>query len=119
MRLLADQDIYAVTVRLLRQVGHDAVTAAEMGQSRTTDSELLAVAQREDRILITRDRDFGSLVFLQHLGAGVIYLRTSSLNLNAVHAELERVLGLYSEEDLHGAFVVVEAGRHRFRRLAR
>ena len=117
MRFLADQDIYAVTVRLLRQIGHDAVTAAEVGQSRATDSELLAVAQREGRILITRDRDFGGLVFLQHLGAGIIYLRISSLSLDAVHAELERVLRLYSEEDLHGAFVVVEAGRHRFRRL--
>ena len=118
MRFLADQDVYAVTVRLLRDVEHDVVTASEMGLPQATDSELLAAAQRERRILITRDRDFGSLVFLEHLGAGVIYLRVSPPILEAVHAELRRVLASYSEDDLHKAFVVVEAGRHRLRRLS-
>ena len=118
MRFLADQDVYAVTVRLLRDLGNDTATAADLGLSRATDSDLLVVAQRQGRILVTRDRDFGGLVFLEHLGAGIIYLRVSSLSLDAVHAELARVLALYSEEDLHSAFVVVEAGRHRFRRLS-
>jgi hypothetical protein len=36
---------------------------------------------------------------------------------NAVHAELERVLSTYTEEELERAFVVVEAGGHRIRRL--
>ncbi len=43
MRFLADQDIYAVTVRLLRQIGHDAVTAAEMGASGRPSYKLLAI----------------------------------------------------------------------------
>jgi hypothetical protein len=38
---------------------------------------------------------------------------------NAVHQELERVLKAYSEKELRGAFVVIEPGRHRFRRLLR
>jgi len=119
MRFLADQDVYAVTVRLLHDAGHDIVTASEIGQSQATDSELLAAARRERRILITRDRDFGGLVFLHHLGSGVIYLRLSPSNLDAVHEELRKVLTRYSEEQLHEAFVVIEVGRHRFRRLGR
>ncbi len=70
MRFLADQDVYALTSRLLRQLGHDVVTAAEIGFSRAADTELLARAGQEQRLLVTRDKDFGGLVFVQHLGKG-------------------------------------------------
>ena len=118
MRLLADQDVYDVTVQFLRGLGHDVATAAERGMSRSADAELLRVAQAEGRLFVTRDRDFGGLVFVQSLGTGVLYLRALLSTLWAVHVELGRVLGLYSEEELQGAFVVVEPGRHRVRRPA-
>lgn len=54
---------------------------------------------------------------MQDLGAGVIYLRMLPSTQNLVHQELERVLQEHSESELKRAFVVVEPGRHRFRRL--
>jgi hypothetical protein len=33
MRFLADQDVYATTVQLPRDLGHDVVTTAELGES--------------------------------------------------------------------------------------
>lgn len=118
MRLLADQDVYTVTVQFLRGLGHDVATAAERGVSQSEDADLLRAAQAEGRVFVTRDRDFGGLVFVQALGAGVLYLRVLPSTLQAVHAELGRVLALYDEEELKGAFVVVEPGRHRVRRPA-
>lgn len=117
MKFLADQDVYATTVRFLEALGHDVVPAAQIGLSQADDAELLRVAQEQSRIFLTRDRDFGGLVFVGHAGKGVIYLRTLPLTQSAVHAELERVLGIYRESDLLNAFVVVEPGRHRFRKL--
>ena len=105
-----------MTVQFLRALGHDVATAAERGMSRTADADLLRAAQSEGRIFVTRDRDFGGLVFAQALGAGVLYLRALPSTLQAVHAELSRVLTLHGEEELRGAFVVVEPGRHRIRR---
>src|SRR5439155_12119368 len=116
MRLLADQDVVPATVRFLRGLGHDVETASERGLSRAPDSDLLRVAQENERVFVTRDRDYGGLVFRQALGAGVLYLRVLPSTLQAVHAELGRVLGLYGEGELKGAFVVVEPGRHRIRR---
>ncbi len=116
MRLLTDQDVYAATVQFLRGLGHDVATAAERSLSRSADAELLRAAHAEGRLFVTRDRDYGGLVFMQTLGAGVLYLRVLPSTLQAVHAELERVLGLYGEGELQGAFVVVEPGRHRIRR---
>ena len=61
---------------------------------------------------MTRDRDYGGLVFVE------LYLRVLASTLQAVHAELGRVLTLYEEADLLGTFMVVEPGRHRVRRPA-
>lgn len=91
----------------------------QIGLSRASDSELLNTAQEQNRIMVTRDRDFGGLVFVRGLGAGVIYLRILPTTQSAVHAEIERVLDSYSEEELRTAFVVIEPGRHRFRKLPR
>lgn len=117
MKFLLDQDVYAVTARFLRDLHHDVVTAAELGLSRATDSDLLARASQERRLLLSRDKDFGGLVFVERLGKGVIYLRITPSTLEATHEELRRVLQIHTEPELVEAFVVVEPGRHRFRRL--
>ncbi len=118
MRFLLDQDVYAVTARFLSDLGHDVGQVAAVGLSRE-DEEILNAAQEQSRILVTRDRDYGNLVFVHALGAGVPYLRILPSTQNAVHAELERVLSTHTEEELARAFVVVEAGGHRIRRLPR
>ncbi len=116
MRFLTDQDVYATTSRFLSGLGHDVVTANQLGLAQAEDRELLRAAHQQGRILVTRDRDFGGLVFFQGAGSGVIYLRILPSTLNAVHAEFERILILYSEQELQGSFVVIEPGRHRMRR---
>lgn len=119
MRFLLDQDVYAVTERFLVALGHEVETAARLGLSRAADEEMLDIAQTQNRIFVTRDRDYGALVFVRKLGTGVLYLRMTLSNQNAVHNELERVLKTYVEEELSQAFVVIEADKHRFRRLPR
>jgi len=37
MKFLLDQDVYALTTRFLRGLGHDVVTAAELGLARASD----------------------------------------------------------------------------------
>jgi len=96
MRFLADQDVYAITIAFLNGLGHDVVRAAQLGLATAADAELLRVAHEQERIFVTRDRDFGALAFVRGSGAGVIYLRILPSTQNALHAELERVLTLYS-----------------------
>lgn len=116
MKFLLDQDVYGVTAKFLTDSGYDFIRVAELGLAQASDEEILRVAQEQNRILITRDRDYGNLVFVKSLGAGVIYLRMLPTNLNAVHAELIRVLERYSEQDLSRAFVVVEFNGYRLRK---
>ncbi len=117
MKFLTDQDVYAGTIAFLQQLGHDVITAAQLGLSRADDADLLRAAHSQGRIFVTRDRDFGNLVFVHALGTGVIYLRMLPSTQQVVHAEIERVFKQYSEAELLRAFVVVEPARHRFRQL--
>jgi predicted nuclease of predicted toxin-antitoxin system len=72
MKFLLDQDVYALTERFLREQGYDVVTASQLGLSRASDSGLLKTASEQGRIFITRDRDYGNLVFVHSAGSGVI-----------------------------------------------
>lgn len=117
MRFLADQDVYAITIAFLSGLGHDVVRAAQFGLAQAGDADLLRVAQEQGRVFVTRDRDFGAIVFVQGGGPGVLYLRILPSNQQAVHAQLEQVLTLYSETELQSSFVVIEPGRHRVRKL--
>lgn len=118
MNFLADQDVYGSTIAFVRGLGHDVVAAAQLGLSQADDSDLLRVANEQGRVFITRDRDFGGLVFVRGEGPGVIYLRVLPSTLNAVHAELARVLAACSPQQLTESFVVVEPGRHRIRKVS-
>ena len=115
MKFLSDQDVFASTGQILIALGHNVTTAHQCGLSQAPDIDLLRFAQSEGRIFVTRDRDFGNLVFVQNCQPGVIYLRLLPRDEAGVHAELKRVLSLYGEIDLQQAFVVIEPGRHRIR----
>ena len=80
MKFLLDQDVYALTMRFLRALEHDVVTAAEIGCAQATDAVLLRLAQDQGRLFVTRDRDFGGLVFVERHGKGVIYLAYIACN---------------------------------------
>ncbi|OIN93562.1 MAG: hypothetical protein AUJ21_05660 [Anaerolineae bacterium CG1_02_58_13] len=118
MKFLLDQDVYAVTVRFLRELGYEVVLAAELGMSQVDDDILLSTAHEQGRIFVTRDRDFGNLVFVKAFGAGVIYLRILPSSVSVVHRELKNILESYSIDELSKSFIVVDANGHRIRRIA-
>ncbi|MCL6476142.1 MAG: DUF5615 family PIN-like protein [Firmicutes bacterium] len=116
-RFLTDQDVYEKTVRQLLEWGHDVVRARDAGLSAATDAELLAYAERTGRILITRDKGFGQLVFAQRRPhAGVILLRITPETISDIHLQLARFLSKYATEQLSNTFVTLESGRYRLRR---
>lgn len=118
MRFLADQDVYQVTVEFLRALDHDVLRAREAGLATASDSDLLLYARNERRIMLTRDKGFGALVFLSlRERGGVILLRVTPATVDPVHEELSRALRAHTEAELHKSFMVVEPGRHRIRSL--
>jgi predicted nuclease of predicted toxin-antitoxin system len=58
MKILADENCELEIVVGLRALGHDVVTIAELAPS-LDDPSIFAMAQREGRLLLTNDQDFG------------------------------------------------------------
>jgi predicted nuclease of predicted toxin-antitoxin system len=61
MKLLTDQDVYVITVRYLRNLGYDVITAYEIGLSKAKDIDLLKKAKEQNWLFVTRDREARNL----------------------------------------------------------
>ena len=59
-RFLANENIPFDAVRALREKGYDVLWTREDSPG-STDIEVLEAAQKQDRVLITFDKDFGEL----------------------------------------------------------
>ncbi len=116
MRLLADENIPGEAVDALRAAGHDVVWVRTDAPG-STDQDVLGRAQREDRIVLTFDKDFGELAWRARLPAasGVVLLRLLMPLSEEVSRKIARVID--SRSDWAGHFSVVEAERIRMRPL--
>ena len=76
MRLLANENIPGDTLAALRAEGHDVIWIRTEYPG-ATDQEVLQLAQTENRVLLTMDKDFGELAFRSRLPSqcGVILFR--------------------------------------------
>ena len=119
MFFLADEDFPGIAVQWLREAGHD-VFWARTDMPAESDAALLAAAQKESRIVLTCDKDFGELAFHWGLPAwcGIVLFRFVPASPESF---LQRVIGVVAAEEqigLTGSFSVVEADRVRSRRLS-
>lgn len=107
MRFLLDESAEFRIATFLKDVGHDVQAIAVDYPASLTDHEVLTLATTEQRILITNDRDFGELIFNQHLAhTGVIYFRVSLDSSAAQKIRWLEELFTAHQEDL-GKFIVI------------
>ncbi len=64
MRFLLDQDVFVITMKFLRDLGHDVVPVAQLGLSQADDSILLKKALEKKRLFVSRDRALAALYLL-------------------------------------------------------
>lgn len=116
MKLLLDTCVWGGAVGPLKAAGHDVVWAGDWPVD-PGDDEILTLAHREDRILITLDKDFGELAVVRgQAHAGILRLVVLSASQQAPTCLL--VLNRYGTELQSGAIVTVEPGRVRVRPAA-
>jgi predicted nuclease of predicted toxin-antitoxin system len=116
VRWLADECISARLVKRLRDEGHDVAYAAEMAAG-VIDTDLIALANRDGRLLLTDDKDFGELVIRrQWIVPGLVFMRIVSEHPQ-IRWERLRAAILQFGDSLYGRYTVVEGARFRFRPL--
>jgi len=116
MRFLADEDFPRAAVTALRRHGHDVVWVSEEHPG-SSDKKLLGIAEKENRIILTLDKDFGDIAFQQKLpvSCGIVLFRGKISSL--LHFAEFAVEVLESRDDWAGNFTLVEWTRIRMRPL--
>jgi predicted nuclease of predicted toxin-antitoxin system len=117
MRFLANENISLATVGRLRAAGHDVAAVSEEAPG-APDTEVLARACQEQRLILTFDRDYGELVYHRALPAppGIVYFR---FRPSTPEEPAEHLLGLVTagQPALENQLTVVERGQVRQRAL--
>lgn len=119
MNFVVDANLSPRLAEFLRDAGHDAVHVRDIGMRAASDDEIIDYAISTDRIVISHDTDFGTLLAYRELSKpSFILIRSSDpvdvddqarlvvANLDAMSDDLEA-----------GAIAVFARGRLRIRRL--
>ena len=114
IKFLADVNIEKAIVDYLLTNGYDVKWVPDYN-CQMTDEELLYLANTEKRILITNDKDFGELTFLQkRLSYGIILLRIKGQHVDEKVSLLEILLKKH-EDKLYKHFIIITRFKIKFR----
>lgn len=93
MKFLVDAQLPARLAHLLTDAGHDAVhTSALPEGNRTTDPDIAALADAEDRVVVTKDRDFRDSHLLRRSPRQLLVVATGNITNDVLLALFDQHL---------------------------
>lgn len=107
MRFLANENFPNPSILILRAAGHD-VKSIRTDHPGIPDPQVIAMAQAENRIILTFDKDYGELIFKGGITAppAVLFLRYRGRDPKAAAALIQEALA--ADTVLEGRFSVIE-----------
>lgn len=102
MKFLVDVQLPARLARFLADAGHDTVhTSALPAGNRTPDNEIAALADAEDRVVVTKDRDFRDSHLLRRTPRRLLVVATGNITNNDLlalfKANLDAIVACFDE----------------------
>jgi predicted nuclease of predicted toxin-antitoxin system len=119
VKFLVDANMSPRVAELLRASGHDAIAVREVGLADASDDQILDSASLEERVVVSHDTDFGTLLAFRRLSKrSFILIRSSDSMLPDDQAALIIANFDAIRDDLElGEIVVFARGHLRTRRL--
>src|SRR5438445_6606477 len=109
MRLQVDMNLSPDWVTVLEKAGWETVHWSNVGDPRAADSEIMAGAKQNGRVVFTHDLDFGTMLALtQAEGPSVIQVRTQDVTPSAIGRLVVGALRQFQSELEQGALIVLD-----------
>ncbi|NJN99018.1 MAG: DUF5615 family PIN-like protein [Anaerolineales bacterium] len=106
------------TVTILHQQGWNTIRVSRILPATACDEEILDLARREDKVVVTQDLDFSTLLALRGYDRpSIITLRLSTSNPDVVARQLLRVLPGLEQSLQEGCAVTIQDTTVRTRKL--
>ena len=117
MRFLVDNNLSPVLAEILRAAGHDVSHVREVGLQAAADQVVLAAAKAEQRVVISADTDFGTLLSRSGAKLPSVLLIRRLVGRRATAATILANLPAVADDLEAGAIVVLTDEWVRIRRL--
>ncbi len=118
MRFLADMGISPKTVEWLRDSHHDAAHIGDERLHKAADSDIIAKAVAENRIILTHDLDFGAIMAGSRAALpSLVIFRLANMQPDRVSRYLEVLIERYGASLEEGVIVVITEKKIRVRHL--
>lgn len=102
---------------MLRNLGHDVKDIKEIRLYGENDETIISLAQRENRILVTLDQDFGNIItYPTEKYPGIIILKIHPPSIFQTTYLLKKVITRVTEKEIKQALVVIDKNKFRTRR---
>ena len=119
MKLLIDNALSPQVAQSLLRAGFDVVHVREVNLAAASDQEIVDYAIHEERVIVSADTDFGSILATQNAAKPSYILLRKARNVRPLQVGelLAKILPKYEQELLSGAVLVVTDTRIRIRAL--
>ena len=118
IKILLDQGLPRSAVKILNSKGWDVIHTGDIGLSRATDRQLLKFARNENRIIVTLDSDFHTIIATENASSpSVIRIRQEGLKGPQFSRLLMDILPKIHDALIDGAMVTVTENSIRIRHI--
>jgi predicted nuclease of predicted toxin-antitoxin system len=116
-KFLADENIWPAIIQFLRLKGFDVKDVYDLGLVEAPDTEIMKVAQREERVILTFDKHFANILrYPLDSHYGVIRIRIHPPVFLHITQALEHFLNQFDLTTIHQTLIIVQGGGFRVRR---
>lgn len=117
LKFLTDENIFPSTLQILRSYNLDVMDIKELGLTGISDREIIDLAKREGRILVSLDLHFANIfLFPPAECPGIIVIRIKPAVPAKVDRAVEDFLQRMEPQKIQNALVIIGEDKFRIRR---